>query len=1102
MEHGTRRNLYFTELGATKKDEGMKFSLEMIATALPTLLAASEREVLPLGPARVAPAPLPGAHLPDHDDAAWDTAGVGDRWGGPGQTCWLRIPVRVPAGWLETGDKIVARVVLGAYQDITGPEALAYLDSVPVQGFDYYHRELVLDEAAQDGATHVLALEAYSSLLPGPQTIGALELVRIDRAAEALYHDMRVIHGAVTTMPADALERVRLTRALEEAYQLLDLRRPQSDAYLRSVAPARDLLRRAAERHEPDGADDARARTVAVGHAHIDLAWLWPVAQTRRKGLRTFSTVLKLMEQYPAYHFVASQPALYQMVKEDEPALYARIKERIAEGRWEPTGAAWVEMDCNLAGGEALVRQFLFGKRFFRQELGVDPRLLWLPDVFGYSAALPQILKGCGVDYFMTTKISWNEYNRLPYDTFRWQGIDGTEVLTHMVTAPLNPNERFGTTQQPFYTYNAKFTPFDVAGNWTAYRQKNINEELLYLFGFGDGGGGPTAEMQETAERLRDLAGFTRVEQSSSEAFFARLRERVWDDPETPRWAGELYLEYHRGTYTSQGWIKRANRMNELLYREAELWTALTTLSDPAAAARQQDLNWGWESLLFNQFHDILPGSSIHQVYEDARADHQAIAARGEEARNAAREAIARSIAPAGSALVVFNPAPFAREDPVEVALPHHGGNVPTIDAEGRPIVVQVVGDARALVAATAPPLGYRAYALQQALNDVTGDTEDTAVAGLRVTRDVLENRFFRLQFDERAEIVSLVDKRTGREVIAPGERGNSLIAFEDRPLNFDAWDINIYYGDKPYPVDDVTSWAVVEEGPLRGGVEIVRRYGESVITQRVLLYRDMPRIDFPTHVDWREHQTLLKAAFPVTVASPRATFDIQWGNVERPTHWNTSWDWARFETCAHKWVDLSEGDYGVSLLNDCKYGHDIRGHTIRLTLLKSGVYPDPEADQGEHVFAYALLPHAGDWRAGDTVRHAYLFNMLASARLIGALSESTTTEGITMESTTARSTGSLPPSLSLVATDRPGLVIETVKPGEDGDGIIVRYYDAHGTRGMATLTFARDIASAEETNMLEESAGMGPAGYSGRALRVPVRPYGIGTFRVRLADR
>jgi len=337
---------------------------------------------------------------------------VGDRWGGPGQTHWLRIPVHVPHAWTE--GTVAVRVVLGAYQDISGPEALAYLDGVPVQGFDYYHRELILDRGAWDGRTLMLALEIYSSLRPGPQVIQALELVRIDPEAEALYHDLRVVHDAVLTMSEDAPERARLIRAMVDAYDALDLRQPQSAAYLRSVLAAHARIREAYRR----GPSDA-PRTVAVGHAHIDLAWLFPVAQTRRKGARTFSTALTLMEQYPDYHFVASQPALYDMVREDEPALYARIKERIAEGRWEPTGASWVEMDCNLAGGEALVRQFLFGKRYFRQELGVDPKVLWLPDVFGYSAALPQVLTGCDVAYFMTTKISWNEYNRLPYDTFR-----------------------------------------------------------------------------------------------------------------------------------------------------------------------------------------------------------------------------------------------------------------------------------------------------------------------------------------------------------------------------------------------------------------------------------------------------------------------------------------------------------------------------------------------------------------------------------------------------------------------------------------------------------------------------------------------------------
>ncbi len=1048
----------------------MKFTVEMIEKRLPDLQAAARRERAPLGPARIAAGPQSGAKQPDYDDAHWEQINVGDHWGGAGQTCWFRIPLRLPDAW--AGQKVAAHLLLGSYEHISGPEALAYLDGQPVQGLDFNHRDILLDERVRPGEQHMLALEAFSSLRSGPQTLQALELVRIDPEAEALYHDMRVLREALLTMPHESVERARLLRALEQAYIALDLRQPQSDDYLRSVPRAREILRQAAYQSSPAS---ERPSVVAVGHAHIDLAWLWPVAQTRRKGARTFSTVLKLMQQYPDYHFVASQPALYQMVQQDEPEVYQQIKARIAEGRWEPTGATWVEMDCNLSGGEALVRQFLLGKRFFREELGVNPRLLWLPDVFGYSAALPQIMKSCGVDYFMTTKISWNEYNRLPYDTFRWRGIDGTEVLTHMVTAPIDlKTDPWSGAKESMYTYNAKFTPFDVAGSWKVYREKTINDELLYLFGFGDGGGGPTDVMQETAQRLAHLPGFPRVEQSSAEAFFQRLEERVWNDPDLPTWVGELYLEYHRGTYTSQAWIKRANRHAELLYREAELWSALADLqAHPSQRGkRQAELNQGWESLLFNQFHDILPGSSISQVYADARGDYEKIFALGTRVRDDALDALIGTAAP--EALVVLNPAPFAREDPCELVLPA-SRVVPTlVDERAQPLPVQEVTgnetERHLLVGAAAPALGYRAMSVRAPA------TSSTAEGGeLRITKDMLENRFFRLRLDERGQITSLYDKRAEREVIAPGEMGNALLAFEDRPLDFEAWDINIYYQDKPYPVDDVTSWQVVETGPLRGGVEIVRRYGKSTITQRVLIYADVPRIDFPTVIDWHEQRTLLKAAFPVTINSPRATFDVQWGNVERPTHWNTSWDWARFESCAHKWADLSEGNYGVSLLNDCKYGYDVKVHTLRLTLLKSAMSPDPGADQGRHEFSYALLPHLGDWREGDTVRQAYLFNMPATARL-----------------------GSVQPSAtSFVSTDRPGLVIETVKPAENGDGVIVRLYDAHNTRGPAMLTFAREIASAEETNMLEESAGA--AEFAGRTLRLNVRPYGIQTFRVRL---
>jgi alpha-mannosidase len=965
----------------------------------------------------------------------------------------MRLDVRVPLDW--TG-RVSARISLAEDGDLAGPEALAYLDGVPFHGIDRYHREIDLTGYVEPGGQHEILLEAYSSLRADLHTVTALQLVDIDNGAEALYHDLRVLGDVALAMPEISVDRGRLIRALHSAYVRLDLRDPGSVTFAESVEAARRIL----AREVFDAESGIQPAIVAVGHAHIDLAWLWPVTQTRRKGARTFSTALRLMDRYPEFQFVASQPALYQMVREDEPIVYEQIKQRIGEGRWQPTGSTWVEMDCNLPGGESLIRQFLYGRRYFREELGVDPAILWLPDVFGYSGALPQIMAGCGVERFMTTKMSWNEYNRLPHDTFRWRGIDGTPVLVQMVTAPMGTDSEFEEDRwNQVYTYNSRLTPSEVARAWALYRDKELNSELLCLYGYGDGGGGPTAEMEETAVRLRHLAGLPSVKQGSAEEYFDRVWDRVWTDPDLAEWTGELYFEYHRGTYTSQAWIKRANRMAELLYREAELWSAA------AGRACAPMLAPGWKNILFHQFHDILPGSSIHEVYENARDAYDEILSLGQSVRDRALEALLASVGMAEPSLVVVNPAPFVRDDPVEVEL--------RSDEPGPTgLTVQRLGEDRALVAASAPPLGLRAFPLG-------------ASAGLDnelvITEEVLENRYFRIRLGSDGSIVSLLDKRADREVIEAGQRGNQFVAFEDRPLRFDAWDIQANYAEKRYPVDAVTSLVVVETGPLRGGVEIVRRYESSAISQRILIYRDVPRIDFPTRVDWHEHQTLLKVAFPVAVHAERATFDIQFGNIERPTHWNTSWDWARFESWAHKWVDLSEGDYGVSLLNDCKYGHDIKGNVIRLTLIKSGVWPDAEADQGGHLFSYSLLPHPGDWRAAETVRHAYLFNMPARAHVQPGMSG-----------------GHVRSGYSLVSTDRPGLVIETVKPAEDGDGIIVRVYDAHNTRGPATLTFSRSIASAEETTMLEER--IGDAEVEGPHLRVPIRPYGVGTYRIRFS--
>jgi alpha-mannosidase len=815
--------------------------------------------------------------------------------------------------------------------------------------------------------------------------------------------------------------------------------------------------------------DEMKPAVTAVGHAHIDMAWLWRLSHTREKAARTFATVLHLMRQYPEYRFVHSSPQLYLYLKEDYPDIFAAVREKIAGGEWEVTGATWIEPDTNLPGGESLVRQFLYGIRTMRQEFGVDMKLLWLPDVFGYSYALPQIIRKCGVRYFMTTKISWSQFNRFPYDTFRWRGLDGTEVLTHFVTTP---EER-----SPFYTYNGQLRPSEVQGIWQQYRQKEVNDDLLLLFGWGDGGGGPTREMLESARALANLPGLPRVRMGKAEPYFAALDERV-AKKQLPVWDGELYLEYHRGTYTSQAYNKRANRLSEILYHNAEWLSALADILTGEAAYPAAALRRGWELILLNQFHDILPGSSIRQVYEDSRQDYDRIAAIGREVLAQAQQRIVAGLAAREEQLVVFNPLPWSRDSLVELSWSEQMAGKTILDPNGRPSPVQNVeneeGKKVLLQVRDLPSLGYQAYSWAQPAAEI-------APAELVVTPQRLENGYYRLELNEKGQLVSLLDKSAGREVLAPGGRANVFQVFEDKPMAFDAWDIDIYYQEKMREIGELIEAVVEEEGPLRGVLRLQWRYYDSLLDQRLIIYRRSPRIDFRTVVDWQEQQALLKVAFPLNVRTTRATFEIQFGAIERPTHWNTSWDYARFEQVGHKWVDLSEGNYGVALLNDCKYGHDVKDNVLRLTLIKSAVRPDPLADRGRHDFTYSLLPHRGDWRQSQVVNEAYALNYPSLPVLTQAV------EDLPVQ---------LPTRYSFAAVDSDHVIIESVKKGEDGDAWIIRLYECKQYRTEAvTLTLGRPVRRAVACNLIEEEES--DVAYDGRRLTFAMAPYEIKSFKV-----
>jgi alpha-mannosidase len=1041
----------------------MFFTAEKIASQLPEIRRAIHREVQPIPRFKFFEGECPAARCPFFDDRDWAEFKIGDSWGGYDVLAWFRATVPIPAQF--RGHKLALRFLVGPRD--TGnstAEALLFVNGRPLQGIDVWHEEVWLPPELLHDDELRIALKAWSGVMavPDRRRFKLAQLVRIDEPTERFFYLADTLLKAVAVLDENDLRRVKLLRALNGAFHGIDFTQPQSACFYESIAAAERYLRFQIERLQSDG---IKPTVIGIGHSHLDLAWLWRLCHTREKAARTFSTALHLMRQYPEYIYLHASPQLYKFVKEDYPELYAQIKERVAAGQWELTGGMWVEADINLPGGESLVRQILYGQRFFQQEFGVTTSVLWLPDVFGYSWSLPQIMKKSGLDYFMTTKISWNQFNRFPYDTFFWRGIDGSEVLTHFVTTPEEHSHH--------YTYIGTLEPREVKGIWDTYKQKDLNDELLHVFGWGDGGGGPSREMLEMARTMRDLPGIPRVELAKAEPFFARLAERLAEQ-DVPIWDGELYLEYHRGTYTSQAHIKRANRKAEVLYHDAEWLSAVADTLSGQSAYPAQSLHCGWELLLLNQFHDILPGSSIRQVYDDSRAQFAQIFERGRDALRQAQRTILERIAVEQPSVVIFNSLSWRRGGLIELPWPEHLRGATLHSVAGQPLRSQNIAEGRLLLEVEpVPALGYTTLAIRP------GDERSQPADELIVTTELLENRWYRVRLNERGQIASLFDKRYEREVLRGC--GNVFQVFEDKPLSFDAWDIDPYFGEKMRQIDRLLAAEVVEQGPLRGALKLQWQFYDSRITQRIVLYQDSPRIDFETAIDWQERQVLLKVAFPVAVRATRATYEIQFGAIERPTHANTSWDYARFESVGHKWVDLSEGGYGVALLNDCKYGYDVKHHLLRLTLLKSPIGPDETADRGTHVFTYSLLPHAGPWNAADVVRAAYELNYPLLAATIPQPQP-----------------GKLPRAFAFAEPDADHVIVETIKRAEDDDAWIVRVYECQQIYcRQVTLRFGQRVRRAVECNLMEIAHS--PVAHDDRSLTFAIAPYEIKTFKVWL---
>jgi alpha-mannosidase len=1006
----------------------------------PVAIAGWEiREAVYLGPGRY-----------EWLDRKWRKFRIGDVWGGENRTGFFRCEVKAPAGY--RGKSCVVKL-------IPGGEGLLHLNGKPLAGLDIKHDTVFVGDRMKGGETLRFEIEQNAIQMEVYEYRHKFETALIavlDREAEEAYFDFKCAYDVMVSDRAAREVRDYLFSELKSAMKLIDFHAADGKAFGKSLGNARAALRKSVYEC---GRFKEEGRLNMVGHSHLDLVYQWGYREFLRKIGRTHSTALNVMREFPDYLFCQSQMKLYEDLKRLYPDIYSRIKRRVKEGRWEVVGGMYVEPDCNLISGESLIRQILYGKKFMKDEFGADSAVCWLPDVFGNSWIMPQILQKCGMRFFITNKIViWNDTNEFPHNTFWWEGPDGSRVLAHM------PATHFGATVNG-----------DVMlTNWDEYKQKVECGEAMYNYGYGDGRGGPTRDDVLSGRRFGNMPGVSHAEFAHAQTHFERAEAAIANP--LPVWKDELYLETHRGTYTTQAILKKNNRKSEILYRNVEALSAVAELL--GGRYPKEELDEGRKIILKNQFHDILPGSHVTEARDDAVEEYRTVFRNGAVAKAEAVGFIAKRIGAGdadGRTVAVFNTATWERMGAVEAEFKAPAGKFHLEDTEGSEVAHQALGRGGGTVrvlfnACGVPSMGYRIFRL------VPG--APVVKAALAATEKGMENEFFRIRFAGDGTLAGIFDKKRRREVLKLGGRGNRFQIFEDVPGRYPAWDIVPMYKDMEFDMAPSARTRVAETGPVRAVVVQERRFMKSKMVQRIAIYRDVPRIDFETEIEWRERDRLLKVGFDADVSAMKAAYDISCGYIERPTHRNTSWDAAKFEVCAHQWADISEGDYGVSLLNDCKYGHDVEGGRMRLTLLKGSRSPDPAADLGHHEFTYSLYPHAGDWRAAETPRRAWELNDPLFA------------------ATVPDRAGALGTGNSFVSIDKDNVVMMALKKAEDGDGYILRLCEIQNRRGTVNVKFFVPISGAAECDAIENETGK--ARLSGGALRLDIKPYEIRTFRLR----
>ncbi|MFD0305570.1 alpha-mannosidase [Streptomyces sp. NPDC127119] len=976
-------------------------------------------------PLEVAVWNAPGEPVPVEEGLAATPSpvAVGDRWGAPWGTSWFRVTGTVPEEW--AGKTVEALLDLGFDENMPGfqCEGLVYRpDGTPVKGLNPRNQWVRIGAPVAGGEEVRLHIEAasnpvildYHPFLPtrlgDKETAGSepqyklerMDLAVLDETVWQLVIDLEVLGELMAELPVESARRWDILRAVEKALDAVDLQNVGATA-----AAARSQL----EAVLAAPAVPSAHRISAVGHAHIDSAWLWPLRETVRKVARTTSNMTALLEDEPDFVFAMSQAQQWAWVKEHRPEVWTRVKKAVADGRFVPTGGMWVESDTNMPGSEAMARQFVHGKRFFIDEFGVDNDEAWLPDTFGFAAGLPQIIKAAGSKWLLTQKISWSQTNKFPHHTFQWEGIDGTRIFTHF---------------PPVDTYNCSMKGSEIAHAANNFKDKGVARHSLAPTGWGDGGGGTTREMVAKAARLRDLEGSATVVWEAPEKFFEKAEAEY---PNAPVWVGELYLELHRATLTSQAKTKQGNRRSEHLLREAELWAATAAVRTEFTYPHEK-LDRLWKTVLLHQFHDILPGSSIAWVHREARKTYEAVA----EELNGIIGAAQRALVGEGTTTLAFNSAPHTRD-----GVPAGGARTPAVGGECT-LVPRTDG-------------GF-----------------------------VLDNGCLRIEIDERGLVVSAFDLAADRETLAPGEAANLLQIHPDFPNMWDAWDVDEFYRNT---VTDLVEADEVVPGDDGVSIRIVRSFGASKVTQVLSLAPGEWRLDIDTEVDWHETEKFLKMAFPLDVHAERYASETQFGHFFRPTHTNTSWEAAKFEACNHRFVHMEEPGWGVAVVNDSTYGHDVTRTvredggtttTVRVSLLRAPRFPDPETDQGVHRFRHALVPGAA---IGDAVREGWRIN-LPQRKVAGGASE----------------------VAPLVTVAQDAVVVTALKLADDDSGdVVVRFHESRGGRSQATLTAGFDVESVTVTDLLERPiAEATEPERDGNRMTLKLRPFELVTLRLRRA--